>query len=209
MPELSTYLAFLAAVLAMQLVPGPETMLVVSRGVGEGRSVALATVLGMTLVAGLIQVPLLALGAASALAALPAAFDALRWVGAAYLAWLGVRLLLAQPPTGASATRQRNGSVLHAVRDGLVANLANPAPLLFMLAFLPQFIDPARGPVTTQLILFGATQKTTGFALLGTTALAAGAAGGWLARHRRFVRWQERLAGTVMIALAVRLLLAG
>src|SRR5436305_14487430 len=93
MPNATAYAAFLAAVLAMQLLPGPETMLVVSRGIGQGRGVALWTVLGTTLVAGAIQLPLLALGIASVLHSSPVAFELLRYVGAAYLLWFGAKLL--------------------------------------------------------------------------------------------------------------------
>jgi threonine/homoserine/homoserine lactone efflux protein len=96
-----------------------------------------------------------------------------------------------------------------ALRDGLVANLTNPNPLVFMLAFLPQFVDPARGAVTAQLLLLGATQKATGFVVLGMTALASGTVGRWLARQPDLIVWQERLAGVAMIALGARLLMTG
>lgn len=100
-------------------------------------------------------------------------------------------------------------STLAAVRDGLVTNLTNPNSLVLMLAFLPQFVDPARGSATAQLLLFGATQKATGFAVLGATALASGAVGGWLAQRPGFVAWQERFAGAVMVVLGLRLLMTG
>jgi threonine/homoserine/homoserine lactone efflux protein len=92
MPDLTTYLAFLAAVLVMQITPGPDMALVIGRGVGQGRRVAFCTVLGF-MAAGLIQVPLLVLGVASLLYASPLAFELMRWLGAAYLIWLGVKLL--------------------------------------------------------------------------------------------------------------------
>jgi threonine/homoserine/homoserine lactone efflux protein len=93
MPDTTAYAAFLMAVLVMQLVPGPETMLVLSRGIGQGRRVTFWTVLGMTLAAGAIQIPLLALGIASVVRSSSFALGLLRWAGAAYLAWLGMRLL--------------------------------------------------------------------------------------------------------------------
>jgi threonine/homoserine/homoserine lactone efflux protein len=210
MPDLPTYLAFLAALLAWQVAPGPDMMLVVSRGIGEGRRTALGSVVGMTLGAGLLQLPLLALGVAS-VARTPIAFEVLRWVGAAYLVWLGTRLILgsfrgrSNGPAIAGASRSWFG----AVAEGMIANLMNPSPMLFMLAFLPQFVDPAEGSVTLQLLVLGSTQKATGFLLLGATALAAGAAGGWLARRRRIVAWQERFAGAAMILLGIRLLIDG
>ena len=95
------------------------------------------------------------------------------------------------------------------MREGLVANLTNPHPLVFMLAFLPQFVDPSRGPVAAQLLLLGATQKATGLAVLGAAALAPGAAGGWLARRPGLAVWQERFAGAVMVGLGLHLLVSG
>ncbi|WP_211858299.1 LysE family translocator [Plastoroseomonas hellenica] len=210
MPDAATYAAFLAAVLAMQLLPGPETALVISRGIGEGRRVALWTVLGTTLAAGAIQLPLLALGIASLLRASPLGFALLRWAGAAWLIWLGLRLLRAAGVGAvAAAGTPARPSALAALRDGLAANLTNPQPLLFMLAFLPQFVDPARASVGLQLLLLGATQKLTGLAVLGVTALAAGAVGGWLARRPGVVLWQQHVAGTAMILLGLRLLVTG
>jgi threonine/homoserine/homoserine lactone efflux protein len=209
MPELSTYLAFLAAVLAMQAVPGPDTMLVVSRGVGQGLRVAVFTVIGMTLLAGLVQLPLLALGIASIVQSSPVAFEILRWAGAFYLLWLGTRLLLPRSRGASSVPAGKAQSALGAMREGLIVNLTNPNPLVFMLAFLPQFVDPGRGSVTAQLLVLGATQKATGLAVLGATAAASGAAGSFLARRPGFVVWQQRLAGAVMIALGLRLVVAG
>jgi threonine/homoserine/homoserine lactone efflux protein len=209
MPDLATYLGFLAAVLAMQAVPGPDTMLVVSRGVGQGPRVAVFTVIGMTLLAALIQLPLLALGVASVVQSSPLAFDILRWAGAAYLLWLGTRLILSRSGGAVWFPDARARSALGAMREGLIVNLTNPNPLVFMLAFLPQFVDPAQGSVTVQLLVLGATQKATGLAVLGATAIASGAAGSVLARRPGFVVWQQRIAGAVMMALGLRLVVAG
>jgi threonine/homoserine/homoserine lactone efflux protein len=207
MPDLATYLAFLAAVLAMQAAPGPDTVLVVSRGVRQGRRTALWTVLGMTLGAGAVQVPLLALGVASIFQSSQLAFELLRWAGAGYLVWLGLRLLLGRAGVGsAHASARAHASGVAAAREGLITNLTNPAPMIFMLAFLPQFVEPAVGSVALQLAILGLTQKATGFAVLGATALASGAVGDWIARRPRFAAWQERLAGAVLIGLGLRVL---
>ena len=210
MPSLTTYTAFVAAALAMQLVPGPETMLVVSRGIGEGRRVCFYTVWGMTLIAGAIQLPLLALGVASLLAASRLSFELLRCGGAVYLVWLGARLVLSRGNEVGRGQPARHGrSAVRAMRDGLITNLGNPNPIVFMLAFLPQFVDAGRGSVTLQLLVFGATQKITGFLVLGSTALASSAVGALLARRPGWLVWQRRIAGFVMIGLGLRLLLAG
>jgi threonine/homoserine/homoserine lactone efflux protein len=207
MPDLATYLAFVAAVLAMQTTPGPDMMLVLGRGIGQGRRIAAATVLGFML-AGLVQLPLLALGVAALVQSSPLAFALLRWAGALYLIWLGAGLLLRRPAAPAAAAAPRT-TLWRAARDGMVSNLANPKVLVFMLAFLPQFVDPARGPVELQLLLLGATQKGCGFVVQGTVALASGALGARLARRPGWRRWQERGAGLVMLALGVRLVVAG
>jgi threonine/homoserine/homoserine lactone efflux protein len=210
MPELTTYAAFLAAVLAMQALPGPETMLVVSRGIGQGRRVAVWTVFGMTVVAGAIQLPLLTLGVASMVRSSPFAFELLRWMGAAYLAWLGLKLLFSRRQAVAGTLGGTSAvAASTAMREGLIANLMNPYPILFMLALLPQFVDPTRGSVALQLLIFGVTQKASGFVVLGAAALASAAVGGWLARRPGLLKWQERAAGAAMIALGLRLLITG
>jgi threonine/homoserine/homoserine lactone efflux protein len=206
MPSLTTWTAFLLAALAMQIVPGPETVLVVSRGVGEGRRVALWTVVGMTLVAGAVQLPLLALGIASIVQSSPLAFALLRAAGALYLVWLGCRLWLAPCPAMTNGLVRNAVPAGAALREGFIANITNPNPLIFMLAFLPQFVDPARGAVTAQLLVLGATQKITGFALLCSMALASGTVAGWLSRRPGFALWQQRIGGGAMIVLGLGLL---
>src|SRR5688572_17858081 len=180
MTDLATFLTFYAAVLAMQLAPGPDMMLVIGRGIGQGRRVALLTAAGTTLLAALVQLPLLALGVASLVQSSPLAFDILRWVGAAYLIWLGVELVAraGRHPRAAMAAPApvSDGTAL---RQGMISNRTYPKPMLFMLAFLHQFVDPARGwPVTAQLLVLGMVQKASGFMVMATVALGAGTFGG-------------------------------
>lgn len=192
----------------MQVPPGPDSMLVMARGIGQGRGVALFTVAGMTLGAGLIQLPLVAFGLSSLIHASSLAFNLLRWAGAAYIVWLGIRLLLSSSATIAAGDIKVLRP-LAAAREGMIANLSNPWPLMFMVAFLPQFVDPHRGSVTLQLVLLGATQKTTGVLVLGTYALASGAIGAWIMRHPRAKLWQQRLAGCFIIGLGMRMVIGG
>lgn len=211
MPDLATYLAFLAALFAYQLGgPGPDMLLVMSRGVGQGRRVAFSTALGCV-AAGLVQIPLLALGLASLVTSSLLAYELLRWMGAGYLIYLGLKLLLARRERGeAGAVRPAaSTTACAAFRQGMICNLTNPTTLAFMLAILPQFADPSVGPVAPQLLVLGATMKGTGLFTLGSVALASGAVGGWLARRPGLVAWQERFGGAVMVALGLRLLLAG
>jgi threonine/homoserine/homoserine lactone efflux protein len=96
-----------------------------------------------------------------------------------------------------------------AIRQGSVNNLTNPKSLLFMFAFLPQFVDPASGPVWLQLLLLGCIQKLAGVLSLGSVALASGTVGQWLSRWPNLLAWQQRFTGVVMIALGLRLILLG
>jgi threonine/homoserine/homoserine lactone efflux protein len=133
----------------------------------------------------------------------------LRWAGAAYLVWLGARLLWSSIRHRGNAAPAEQTSAWGALREGAINNLTNPKPLMFMFAFLPQFVDPTQGAVWMQLLVLGALQKLCGVAVLGSAAVASGAIGGWLGRRPGVLAWQERVTGIVMVALGVRLLLAG
>ncbi|QFU15905.1 LysE family translocator [Microvirga thermotolerans] len=212
MPDLATFLTFYTAVLALQLAPGPDMILLLSRGVGQGRRTAVLTAIGMTLLAALVQLPLLALGVTSLIQASPLAFELLRWAGALYLVWLGAKLLVGsfrrQELHLSKAPRPVPDRV--ALRQGMINNLTNPKAMVFMLAFLPQFVDPANGwPVTAQLLFLGAVQKISGFFVLVGVAIGAGTIGNWLARRPGLVAWQERAAGAIMVGLGLRLALSG
>lgn len=210
MPELTTYLAFIGVLLAYQLGGlGPDMLLVISRGVAGGRRAAVTTALGCV-AAGVIQVPLLAFGLASLFTSSVIAYEVLRWLGAAYLVYLGLKLLFARRGDERSSTRQPARLAPWAgFWQGVVTNLTNPGTLVFMLAVLPQFAHPSAGSMTLQLIVLGATMKATGVVVLGSVAVVSGTAGGWLAQRSGFLVWQERLAGSVLIALGVQLLFAG
>jgi threonine/homoserine/homoserine lactone efflux protein len=146
---------------------------------------------------------LLALGLASIINASPLAHEILRWTGAAYLFFAGVRLLLSSRRAWAAESPPiPRSSLSAAVRQGLISNLTNPQTLAFMLALLPQFVSPDAGSVTLQLIVLGLTMKGMGLVVLGSVALAAGSVGGWISRRPRLMAWQGGLAGFAMIGLA-------
>jgi threonine/homoserine/homoserine lactone efflux protein len=202
MPEQDAYIAFLGALLAYQLAgPGPDMILVITRGVAQGRRTALATAVGCVS-AGFIQIPLLAFGLASIINASPLAHEILRWTGAAYLVFIGVRLLISSRRSWAAEDPLVDRASLGAaLRQGLISNLTNPQTLAFMLALLPQFVTPGAGSVT-QLVVLGLTMKGVGLLVLGSVALAAGSVGGWISRRPRLMAWQGGFAGVAMIGLA-------
>jgi threonine/homoserine/homoserine lactone efflux protein len=210
MPEFATYVTFLIAVLGYQLSGiGPDMLLVISRGIGQGWKAALATAIGCVS-AGFVQIPLLALGLASLVTSSPFLYRALQLTGAAYLIFVGAKFLLAsrRSQKEAAVGPAADTGLVSAFRQGLICNLTNPTTLAFMLAILPQFVHPSEGPAALQFLIFGATMKATGLAILGGVALTSGAAGNWLARSRTFLAWQQRFAGTIMIGLGIRMLFA-
>ncbi len=163
------------------------------------------TAFGFTL-AGVVQVPLLALGVASLVRSFPLAFDVLRYAGAAYLIWRGIKLIRMAAGYSARHSSGAARSCLASLGDGFVASLTNPKVVVFLLAFLPQFVDHQRGSVTLQLIVLGITLKLVALAVETIIALSAAALGQALERWRRLTLWQERLTGAVLIGLGLRLL---
>lgn len=209
MPHASALLTFVLALIVLDITPGPDMMLVLARGIGQGRRIALLSVLGMVFVAGVIQVGLLVLGIASLLKAYPASLLFLQWAGAAYLFYLGVKMILASVGGPASTLGKADISDWAAVREGAINNLTNPKSLLFMFAFLPQFVDADAGPLWLQLIVLGSIQKLAGILSLGFVAVASGTVGQALHRWPRLLSWQQRFTGVVMLGLGLRLLVSG
>lgn len=208
MPSIETFITFLLALTLLEISPGPDMMLTIARGVGQGKRIALLTVLGNVFVAGFVQVSFLVMGLVTVVHAGPVALDLLRWAGAAYLMWLGIKMIA----TSGTDTRLRKTAKIsdwNAVKEGALNSLTNPKSLLFMFAFLPQFVDPAAGPVWLQLLVLGSIQKLAGIVSLGSVAMASGTFGNWLGKHPSVIKWQERFTGVVMIGLGIRMLFSG
>ncbi len=199
-----TLTAFSVAVVILALTPGPDLFLIVGRGLSQGRAAAIYTALGFFL-AGAVQVPLLALGLATLVADNPLAFDVIRYAGGAYLIWRGLKMLFGSvfDPTGDSSIV----SSREAIKEGFIASLVNPKSHVFMLAFLPQFVDPAAGSVTLQFIILGLVMRTTALAVEAGLAAFSGTVGAFMRRSRRARVALERAAGLLLIAVGVRLML--
>ncbi|MBV7517336.1 LysE family translocator [Ensifer sp. ENS12] len=210
MADIAVLLTFVAALFVLEITPGPDMMLVLARGIGQGRRVALLTVVGMVFVAGVVQVGLLVLGVASLLSAYPAGLMVLQWAGAGYMLYLGARMVWSS--FGDRKKKKLAAAYVSdwtAVRQGTINSLTNPKSLLFMFACLPQFVDPSAGPVWLQLAVLGTVQKLAGILSLGSVALASGTVGQMLYRAPRLLVWQERFTGAVMLGLGFRLLFSG
>lgn len=192
---------FMLAALALLLTPGPAVLYIVARSIDQGRRAGLVSMLGVH--AGtLVHVAAAAAGLTALLAASAAAFSTVKYLGAAYLVYLGIRKLLDRAP--AAGGRHGDGPPLRrAFLDGIVVNVLNPKTALFFLAFLPQFVDVSRGHVGTQILVLGGLFVSLGLITDGSYALTAGSAAQWLRRHHRFVAGERWVSGGMYIGLGL------
>jgi threonine/homoserine/homoserine lactone efflux protein len=206
MPDLTLWGLFVVASLVLLLTPGPAVLYVVARSVGQGRAAGLVSVLGIHL-GTIVHITAAAVGLSALILSSALAFAIVKYLGAAYLIWIGIRTLMTQDPDPAAPVVP--AEPLHrAFRDGFMVNLFNPKTAIFFLAFLPQFVDPARGALHWQILILGFTFMGLGIMTDGMFALTAGAAGDFLRRNRRFLRFQRWFAGTSFIGLGVTAALA-
>ena len=189
------------ATLALVLVPGPAVLYIITRSVNHGRRAGLASAAGIA-TGGLVHVAGAALGLSALLASSAAAFSLVKYVGAAYLIYLGVRTLLTEPSLVESVSAERT-ALRRLYSQGIVVQAFNPKVALFFLAFLPQFIDPHRGSVVAQSLILGAMFILLGLCTDSTYALVAGTLGAWLKQQRAFAAVQRYVAGTVFVGLGL------
>ena len=201
------FLGFLAAAVLITVSPGPDNLMVLGFGMSRGRAAGIAFGLGCGF-GCLSHTVLAALGVSALIAASPAAFLALRIGGGLYLVWLGIRALRSSGQVRVAAMRGADEPLSRLFAKGLLANAINPKVVLFFLSFLPQFVVAERGHVgwqTAQLGVAFTAQAALLFALLG---YFSGSVGQWLQRHARAGAWLDRLAGTIFVALGVRMIVA-
>jgi threonine/homoserine/homoserine lactone efflux protein len=198
MPAPETLALFALAALALIAIPGPNMIYIATRSMAEGRTAGIQSALGL-LTGTAINVVAAAAGLSALIASSDGAYDALRYLGAAYLVFLGIRALAQRGGEAPAPARGR------AYRQAIVVQLLNPKVTLFFLAFLPQFVDPERGLVATQVLVLGAVLGTLGFAMDCGYAFAASSA----ARRVRRFRHGNRVTGVVYIALGAAAALTG
>ena len=175
MPSIETLMTVLLALVLLELTPGPDMMLTLARGIGQGRRIALLSVVGMSLVAGVVQVSLLVLGLASVLHRYPMALQILQWTGALYLLYLGAKMLYASASGAASvlsSTPPISGA--QAIKEGTINSLTNPKSLLFMFAFFAAVCRPKRGAGVVAIADFGLHAKNHWHHRLGRCRLGFG-----------------------------------
>jgi threonine/homoserine/homoserine lactone efflux protein len=195
MPSPQTYGLFVLAALLMLVIPGPAVLYIVSRSLDQGRSAGLASVLGVA-TGTLIQICFAVVGLSSLVLASATAFDLVKYAGAAYLVFLGLKRLLTRDHVRIDRAPR---TLRRLYTQGVVVNTLNPKTALFIFALLPQFVDVEAGHVWLQVLVLGLTLCLLGLLSDGLYAVLAGVIGDRL-RADRIQRW---LGGTVLIGLGI------
>lgn len=205
MPTTSTFTLFAGTAVVLILIPGPNMLFIVTRGISQGRRAAFASALGVEL-GTLVHVFGTAVGLSALIAASAAAFSAIKYAGAAYLFYLAVRALRGGEISAEEPVRR--APVRRLITQGIVVNVFNPKVALFCLALIPQFIDPRQGPAVPQTLALGVV--LIGIALVCDCAYALGSAGlgGWLRGRPDILRRQKYVSAVVYAALGVYAALA-
>jgi threonine/homoserine/homoserine lactone efflux protein len=206
MPDPTLWGLFVGASILLLLTPGPAVLYIVARSLQQGRAAGLVSVLGIHL-ATIVHIIAAAVGLSALVASSAFAFGIVKYLGAAYLIWVGLRTLLSKDAKVESPSLPAE-PLSSAFRDGFVVNLFNPKTAIFFLAFLPQFTDPLRAAVHWQMIVLGLTFMGLGILSDGMFALAAGTAGDFLRSSLRFQRVQRWFSGASFISLGILAALA-
>jgi len=191
---------FVVAALLLLVTPGPAVLYIVARSMDQGRRAGLVSMLGVH-VGTLVHIGAAAAGLSALLMASATAFSIVKYLGAVYLVYLGVRRLCER--TTLTADRPPAVRLGRAFVDGFVVNLLNPKTALFFLAFLPQFVDVSRGRVGAQIVVLGSIFVALGMFTDGLYAVGAGTAARWLRASPRFLASERWISGGMYIGLGV------
>src|SRR5262245_61611757 len=201
-PGATNLALFISAALVMLLIPGPAVLFIVARSLEQGKLAGFVSDLGIH-TATLLHVLAAALGLSALRASSALAFTVVKYAGAAYLIWLGLKKIFGSTEAADIRAGSQAYSYRRLFRDGFIINLLNPKTALFFLAFLPQFVEVSRGHVAMQIAFLGLTFALLGFVTDGCYAIAAGTAGNWIKQNRSYLRFERYISGTVFIGLGL------
>jgi threonine/homoserine/homoserine lactone efflux protein len=207
-PSAHTTALFAVTALALLVIPGPAVLYIVTRSIDQGRRAGLASVVGIH-TGTIVHVAAAAAGLSALLLASASAFTALKLAGAAYLVALGVRKLMHRGNDDADGSEVAPVALRHVYTQGIIVNVLNPKTALFFVAFLPQFVDPARGAVAGQIVFLGTLFIVLGLCSDSCYALLAEVFGRRLRSSARFVRRRDVFSGCMYIGLGVVAAIAG
>ena len=199
---------FVSAALVLLLVPGPAVLYIFARSVEQGRLAGFVSILGIH-TATLVHVAAAALGLSAILASSALAFSLIKYAGAAYLIWLGLKKIFSRIEARDVDVTLPAYGYARLFRDGFIVNLLNPKTALFFLAFLPQFVEVERGHVAMQVAFLGLLFTSLGTITDGCYALAAGTVGNWLKRSRGYLEVERYVSGVLFIGLGLTAAFAG
>jgi threonine/homoserine/homoserine lactone efflux protein len=207
LPSPASFLLFLAGALVLLVIPGPAVFYILSRTLGQGRLAGVVSAGGIA-VGTLVHVAAAVLGLSAILVSSARAFYAVKYIGAAYLVFLGARMLLRR-----DSEELTGGEEGHSLRrifaQGVLVNLLNPKTALFFLAFLPQFVDPSRGHASAQILFLGTSFAFFGLCSDSSWALLAGTLAQKLCNNLRWRRAQRNISGSALIALGLATAFSG
>jgi threonine/homoserine/homoserine lactone efflux protein len=205
MQPIDTLLVFFMASVLLALTPGPDNLFVLAQAVQRGKMAGIAVTVGLC-TGLLVHTSAVALGVAAIFQASALAFSLLKYIGAAYLLYLAYRSFVAgAESSGEQQTQKLNFGRLYG--RGIIMNVTNPKVSLFFLAFLPQFTDPVFGPLVPQILMLGLLFILSTILIFGGISLLAGGVGGYFRKSARAQIILNRIAGTVFVALAIKLAL--
>ncbi len=207
MIDTSRLIFFMSAAFALLITPGPAVLFIIARSVDQGRLAGIASVLGIE-VGSLVHVAAAAFGLSAVLMSSALAFELVKYLGAAYLIYLGLHKLLVNEEVDPerSAPRLPRSRLFY---QGFIVNLFNPKTALFFFAFLPQFVDRSQGSVTIQILTLGMIFMGMAVCSDSMYALLAGTLGNWLRGNRKFLRGVRYFSGSMYIALGLAAAFAG
>lgn len=201
LPEGASLLGFVAAALIVLLIPGPAVLYVVARSLSQGHRAGFVSVLGLS-AGAMVHVAAAAAGLSAILLASATAFSIVKTLGAAYLIYLGIRAIFSRRPAAAPGSSDPH-TTYRLFTDGFAISVLNPKIAVFFLAFLPQFVDPDRGPVLQQILLLGFLYVVIAIATDGAYALLSGHLRNWFSGRMAQGPLPRYASGAVYIGLGV------
>jgi len=207
MITVNDFLLFAFASLMLNITPGNDMLYVATRSTSQGVKAGIVSSLG---IAGGCLVHLLAavVGLSAIIANSALAFDIIKYVGAAYLVYLGIKSFLSKQNKFSINDKIEKKSLSKLFWQGVFTNVLNPKVALFFLAFLPQFIHPEKGNTALQILLLGLWFNFSGTVVNSIVAILFGRLGNWLADKQTFIKWQNKVTGLLLVGLGIKVALS-
>ena len=207
MIDLNDFLLFAFASLMLNITPGNDMIYVATRSTSQGVKAGIVSALG---IAGGCIVHLFAavIGLSALIASSAIAFDIIKYLGAAYLIYLGIKAFLSRQNNFSIENKAEKSSLPKLFWQGVFTNVLNPKVALFFLAFLPQFIHPEKGNTGLQILLLGLWFNFSGTIVNSIVAVLFGKLGNWFANKQGFIKWQNKITGILLVTLGIKVALS-